>query len=424
MKKIFYIISFIPLVMFSQNNFEQNFQNKALRFDYFHIGDFQNEKFVFDEMKMEPYYAGSKINLIDTFYYGNHFFKVFDENSDELIFSRGFSSLFQEWQSTAEASSIERSFEETIIMPFPKNSVRLEIYSRDKNQNNEFVRKFQFIIDPGNYFISQEKEPAIATLKLLDSGSPEENLDIAFIPDGYTTAELGDFVKKVNELTDYLFEYEPFTSYKNKINIWAILAPSQESGTDIPGDSVWVNTQLHSSFYTFNSERYLMTTSIKKVRDVAGVVPYDQIMILVNTDKYGGGAIYNYYSMTCANHPATPMVFVHEFGHGFAGLADEYGNDPTYIDYYPEGVEPWEANITTLADFDKKWKNLVDDDTPIPTPEEEQYYSKIGVFEGAGYVSEGVYRSTYNSVMRTLSSKEFNLVSRKAIEGLIKFYSE
>ncbi len=424
MKRVILFIYLLQAVLYAQAGFDEYFENKSLRFDYFHIGNAASEKFVFDEMKAEPFYGGSKTNLIDTFYYGNHFFKVFDEKENNLIYSRGYSSLFQEWQSTEEAAQIDRSFEETIVMPFPKSKVRLELYSRDKEENNEFTKKFEILIDPADYFISAEKNERYTTLKLQDSGDPAEKLDIVVIPDGYTTTELGEFVEKTKTLYEYLFEYEPFASSRDKINIWAVLAPSEDSGTDIPGNSVWTRTVLNSSFYTLDSERYLMTTDVKSVRDVAGSVPYDQIIILVNTDKYGGGAIYNYYSMVCANHPSTPKIFVHEFGHSFAGLADEYGNDPTYIDYYPEGVEPWEPNITTLADFDKKWKSLVDEDTPVPTPYQEKYRDIIGVFEGAGYVSEGVYRSTYDSIMRTLGNNKFNKVSQDALRKLIEFYSE
>jgi hypothetical protein len=201
------------------------------------------------------------------------------------------------------------------------------------------------------------------------------------------------------------------------------MAPSIDTGTDIPRDNVWKNTIVNSSFYTFDSERYLMTTDIKTLRDIASSVPYDQIVILVNTDKYGGGAIYNYYSLTAANNPSSANVFVHEFGHGLAGLADEYGNDPTYIDYYPSGVEPWEPNITTLVDFENKWKDLISENTPIPTPDTEDYRNVIGVFEGAGYVPNGVYRSTYDSIMRSLSEKGFNIVSQRAMEKIINFYA-
>jgi hypothetical protein len=422
--KIILLFLLFQISLVSQVRFSDYFEAGALRFDYLHIGDNSNEKFVFDEIRKEPYFSGSKTNLIDTLFFGNHFFKVFDSKTKKLIYSRGFSSLFQEWQSTIEAKEITRFFSETLIFPFPKNDVILKIYSRDKTQNNQFIEKFSFNINPSNYFIKPGLVYVYDVEEIKVNNDSNVSLDIAFLPDGYTETEMPLFIEKVKELSNYLFEFEPFTSYKDKINIWAVLAPSIESGTDIPRDSVWVSTVLNSSFYTLNSERYLMTQDIKRVRDVAANVPYDQIMILVNTEKYGGGAIYNYYSMTCSNNSATPKVFIHEFGHGFAGLADEYGNDPTYIDYYSSEYEPWEPNITTLANFKSKWKDDVDADTPIPTPFDKEYRNKLGAFEGAGYADKGVYRPTYNSLMRTLGSNEFNKPSRDAIEILLKMYTK
>ncbi|MBU1096058.1 MAG: IgA Peptidase M64 [Bacteroidetes bacterium] len=423
MKKYFFILLLTTYNLSAQLEFEDYFENKALRFDYLHIGNNSEETFVFDEMKLEPYFSGSFNSLIDTFYYGNHFFNVKDSQSGKLIYSRGFSSLFQEWQSTEEATKYKRAFNETIIIPFPKIQVTLEILSRDKTQQNKFVVKYTHVINPIDYFISEERGIKYNSEKINDAGNPNEKLDIVFIPEGYTETELDDFRDKAREFTDYLFSFEPFKSNTGAINIWVVMAPSIDTGTDIPRDNVWKNTIVNSSFYTFDSERYLMTTDIKTLRDIASSVPYDQIVILVNTDKYGGGAIYNYYSLTAANNPSSANVFVHEFGHGLAGLADEYGNDPTYIDYYPSGVEPWEPNITTLVDFENKWKDLISENTPIPTPDTEDYRNVIGVFEGAGYVPNGVYRSTYDSIMRSLSEKGFNIVSQRAMEKIINFYA-
>ena len=133
-----------------------------------------------------------------------------------------------------------------------------------------------------------------------------------------------------------------------------------ESGTDIPGERVYVNTVLNSSFYTFGTDRYLTTQDIKSVNDYAAVAPHDNIIVLINSNKYGGGGVYNYYSGTTAGHPLSPKVFIHEFGHGFAGLADEYySSDVAYDEFYPLNVEPWEPNITTMVNFDSKWKKLI-----------------------------------------------------------------
>lgn len=420
-----FIISFFLFssALLAQINFENYFFNKTMRFDYFHSGNSKEESFSFDEIIEEPYWGGSHINLIDNFEYGYFLFKVFDDASNKLIYSRGYSTLFQEWQTTAEADEISRTMSESLVFPFPKNKVRVEIFRRDKK--NIFQKKFTYVIDPANYFIKKERKYIFPSKMIHNSGEPSEKLDIVIIPDGYTKNEMEKFRKDCLRTANNLFEYSPFSENKNNINIWAVEAPSEESGTDIPAYSIWKSTILNTSFYTFDSERYLMTDDYKMVRNIAANAPYDQIYIMVNTEKYGGGSIYNYYNCTAADNKMTKQIFVHEFGHGFAGLADEYyTSDVSYEDYYPLDVEPWEANITTLVDFDSKWKDMVDKDLPVPTPNENTYGMKTGVFEGGGYVAKGVYRPTYDSIMKSFASNEFNEVCKRTITNLIKFYSK
>ncbi|GAB4131936.1 MAG: IgA Peptidase M64 [Ignavibacteriales bacterium] len=402
--------------------FDEYFIEKTMRVDFYHSGNATTEELVFHKIIEEKYWGGSKKNLIDTIGYGNFFFKVYDKESNKLIYSRGYSSLFQEWQFTEEAKANKRIFQETIVFPYPKNPVRLEIFKRDRRNNFEIL--FTKEIDPKNFYIAKDSKFNFITEKLRGESPSDKALDIALIPEGYTQSELNDFKNKANELADYLLTIQPFSNYKNKINFWIVNSPSVDSGCDIPGENIWKNTLMNSTFYTFESERYLMTTEMWTVRDIAANVPYDQIFILTNTDKYGGGGIYNYYSITSANNKLSDKVFVHEFGHGFVGLADEYGDDPTYINYYPSDVEPWEPNITTLANFKNKWESLVDKEIPIPTPNDKKYFQSIGVFEGAGYASKNVFRSTYDSIMRTLKTNKFNLVSTIAIEKMLKFYTD
>lgn len=421
MKSIILFILFITTAVCA-TNFDEYFENKTMRVDFYHYGDKNSDNIIFHKIYEEKYWGGSKVNLIDTIGYGNYFFKVFDKKSDKLIFSRGFSSLFQEWQFTEEAKSKQRVFNETIVFPYPKNEIILKIFRRDRRNN--FIEEFSQIINPTDIYIAKESKNNYDFEKLYFNSAPEKALDIVLIPEGYTASEIEKFRKRAKEFSDFMLSISPFDEYKNKINFWLIISPSEESGCDIPGQNVWKNTLLNSTFYTFESERYLMTTEMWKIRDIASNVPYDQIFILVNTDKYGGGGIYNYYSITSADNPLSAKVFVHEFGHGFVGLADEYGDDPTYIDYYPSDIEPWEANITTLADFNSKWEKYVDASIPIPTPNDLKYQDKIGVFEGAGYASKKVYRSTYDSIMRSLKSNEFNFVCKQAIRKMLNFISE
>ncbi|MBI1939488.1 MAG: peptidase M64 [Ignavibacteriales bacterium] len=422
MKKILLFLLISLSVVYPQIKFDDNFAEKTLRLDFYHTGNKNTETISFDKLIEEPIWSGTKKNLIDQFGYGSYLLKIFDDSTNTLIYSRGFSTLFQEWQTTEEAKNTLRSFSGSVVMPFPKNKVRVEILKRDRRNN--FEVKFSYNVNPQSYFIIKEKAKPFPNFKVHYSGEPSQKLDIVLIPEGYSSEEMNKFKEDCNRFAGYLFEYSPFKENQNKINIWGVEAPSVQSGTDIPGKNIWMQTLLNSHFYTFDSERYLMTTDYFAIRDVAANAPNDQIYVIVNTEKYGGGAIYNYYNVTAADNKLSKQIFVHEFGHGLAGLADEYGDDPTYQDFYPLDVEPWEPNVTTLVNFESKWKNLVNDGTPIPTPDEEKYKNKIGAFEGAGYVPKGVYRPTGNSIMRAFSSNEFNEVCKSAIEKIINSYTE
>ncbi len=406
----------------AQTNYEKYFLDKTLRMDYYHYGNYETERISLDELIEEPYWGGSQKNLVDTFNYGNYFLKVYDVSSNELIYSRGYSTLYQEWQTTIEAQIYFRTFPGSVVSPFPKLPVRVEIDRRDKQ--NVFQNIFEYMIDPTNYFIRKEQKRICDSFKVHYTGEPNTKLDIVLVPEGYTKEEIDQFKKDCKQFSDYLFEYSPFKENESNINIWGIETYSVDSGVDIPAQNIWKNSLLNSNYYTFDSERYLMTIDFQIVRDVASNAPYDQIYILANSDKYGGGAIYNFYSLTAVKNVRAKQVFIHELGHGLAGLGDEYGYDNTYINAYPPGVEPWEANLTTLVNFEGKWKNFVDVSSPIPTPIDSMYRDKLGAFEGGGYIAKGVYRPTYNSIMRDFSSNEFNIVCKEALDKVIKFYSE
>lgn len=405
----------------AQINFDEYFMPKTLRLDYYHTGNKNTELISLDKLLEEPYWGGSRINLIDTFKLGNYYLHVFDDSTGIEIYSRGFSDLFQEWQTTEEAKHLFRSMQGSVVMPFPKNKIKIEIERR--NRRNNFEKKFEYTVDPKSYFIIKEQKEKYPAFQLLHSGASENKVDIVIIPEGYSKQEINKFKNDCKKFMNDLFDYSPFRENKNKFNIWGVEAPSKESGTDIPGENVWKNTILNSRFYTFDSERYLMTTDYFLVRDVASNAPYDQIFILVNTSKYGGGAVYNYYTLAAIDNRLSKQIIVHEFGHGLAGLADEYGNDNTYQEMYPTDVEPWEPNLTTLVNFTSKWKDLVKPGVPIPTPPIDKYKNEIGVFEGGGYVEKGVYRPSFNSIMNSFSSNEFNEVCKRALIKVIDFYS-
>lgn len=403
--------------------FDNYFIKKSLRIDYYHAGTDTLEYYFLDEVKVEPHWGGSLVNLVDTFYYGKYFFKVFDELSDSLIYSKGYSSLFGEWQTTEEAKLIQRSFSESVILPLPKRPARIEFFSRD--DKGEFIMLFEYHFKPNDYFISPVQKHLLPSFDVHVTGDPSTSVDIVILPEGYDNSEMGIFIKDCQEFADVLFSFEPYDKYQNNFNIRGIIAPSIESGNNIPADTIWKNSIMNSSFYTFDSERYCMVNDYKTVRDLASNVPYDQIYILVNSEKYGGGAIYNFYSVSVNSNFQAAKIFVHELGHGFAGLGDEYYTDKVaYSEFYSHDVEPWEPNLTTLVNFDKKWNHLLDNKTPIPTPVKEKYIDQTGVFEGGGYSAKGIYRPAVDCLMHTFKGDVFCDVCKENIEQMILFYTK
>ena len=409
--------------IYAQYNFDKWFKNNGLRIDYYHTGTSKTEQILFKELKFEKHWGGRKKNLIDKFEYGSYLVKVYDAKTKTLIYSYGFCSLFEEWQFTEEAKTLNRGFPESLIIPFPKNNIKVELLSR-QFEDNSFKKIFEMEINPNDLTINYEQKLEAEIKEIHVKSKPENALDLVFVGDGYTKNEINDFYKNVKQISDYLFDTEPFNSNKEKINIWAVAAISLESGTDIPQDKIWKSTALNTNFYTFGSERYLTTSDYHSLRDYASLAPCDQICILVNTDIYGGGGIYNFWNITSAKNPYKNEVFVHELGHSLAALGDEYYEDEvSYEEIYNKNTEPYQANLTTLVDFDSKWKNMLDEDTPIPTPVNSLNFKTIGVYEGAGYQAKGIYRPYINCKMKSLGT-EFCPVCQRAINEIINFYAE
>ncbi len=417
---IFFFFLFANTIASAQ--FDNYFENHSLRMDYIHSGNDKSDNYAFKKFIKEEYWGGSHTQMIETFEYGKYFVKVFDKNTGKLIYSRGYGSLFHEWSTTQEAKEFSRSFEETVLVPFPKNEVIIKLYSRNKSMT--FDKKFTISFNPQKTFFEYKNDNILPVIDIHISGEPRNKVDVVILPEGYTKNELSKFVNDCHTLTNQFFAFAPYSQNKDKFNMRAVWVPSKESGSDSPRDSVEVSTALNTSFNTLYSDRYCMTLDYHRVRDYAANAPYDQIYILVNTDKYGGGAIYNYYSVSVSGNLKSPKVFIHEFGHAFAGLADEYGYEDSFENMYAKGVEPWEPNITTLVDFDTKWKDMVDSGTPVPTPIDSKYKDKIGAFEGAGYVKKGVYRPKKDCMMRSFNGDVFCKVCSKAIVDMINFYSK
>ena len=370
------------------------------------------------ELKQEKSWGGSRNSLIDSLNLGTFRFRVYDQTSGELIFSKGFSPIFQEWQSTPEAKQISRAFYQVIRLPFPKKSIRLSIEKRD--YAGHFAGIYSQNIDPESYFIIREHTQGIPSEAIYHAGEPAHKIDIAILAEGYTSSEMDKFVGDARRLTDSLFLVAPFSQLKDQFNVYAVKSASVESGTDIPGEHIYRNTVFNTTFYTFNISRYLTTSDLKSACDMAADIPYDQLIILVNSQRYGGGGFYNFINVCTADHKLSPNVFIHEFGHGFAGLADEYyTSEVAFDDYYNLKAEPWEPNLTTLVNFDSKWKDMIARNIPVPTPREGKFGSEVGVFEGGGYRSKGIYSPMEDCRMKSNQTADFCPVCQRAIKAVI-----
>jgi hypothetical protein len=417
------IVLTMTLTTGAQEDFRRWFENRTMRVDYFIAGDANSQEIFFDCIKMEPYWGGSVKNLTDPSHTGDYRYRVFDQASGSLMFSRGFSDLFFEWQMTEEAKIIRKSFQGTITFPWPRSLIRVEIDRRDRDMTWDSL--FSMEIDPGNMMIHRDSLPDYPVTGLYVSGDPSSNIDIVVIPEGYTHKEMRKFRKDVKRFADFFLSCEPFNSYYDRFSFHMVEVPSAESGTDCPRKGDWKQTILHTHFNTFGSDRYLTTGDYHTVRDIAACAPYDQIYILVNSREYGGGGIYNYYNLCTSDHRESMIVFVHEFGHAFAGLADEYAYEDTDASLmYDLSVEPWQANISSLADFSSKWISLVDSGVPVPTPSVSDYKGRVGAFEGAGYVKKQMYRPSPDCRMRSNHTSSFCPVCRKAIVDMIRLYTE
>lgn len=415
------IICLLPFGLFGQ--FDSLFHRKTLRMDYEHTGGKEKGTITFDKFIEEPWWGGSFHNLIDTFGYGRYHLEVKDVASSRVIYSRRFSTLFVEWQDTEEAKTAERSFKESVVMPFPRKEVVIVLYRRDKQ--NKLHELFRRGYHPMKDAVEQSTPLPYPVVDILVNGPTEKRLDVVIIAEGYTAAEREKFLRDCSRYAAYLLNASPFREHQHLISIRGIMAISDDSGVSLPDEGVTKNTALGASFSTLGSERYLMAEDFQRVRDVAALAPYDQIFILVNSDKYGGGGIFNFYATGTSDHPSGNFLLIHEFGHSFAGLADEYyTSDVAVQDFYDKKTEPWEPNITTLVNFGSKWASMVPAGTPIPTPATKQNQSLVGVYEGAGYAENGIYRPYLECTMKSVRYDGFCPVCRVAIARMILFYSE
>ena len=421
MRKVLTVL-FLLVSMAGFAQFDKYFENRTMRVDYYHAGDYQIDIYYIDEVIAEPYWGGSKVNLFDDTKFGKYLVKVLDKATGTLIYSRSYSTLFGEWQTVDEARTVQKSFSESVVFPYPKAAVTV-VFCTKAYETGEYVEKYRYDINPADVcLIKQDNRNKFPVYEVHKGGDANTKVDIVIVPDGYTASQMSQFKKDCEKFKNEFFKYEPYTSHKNDFNIHAVLVPSQESGVDEPCRNIWKNTIVSCSYWSLGSERYLMTTDNKTLRDVAANAPYDQIYILVNSTKYGGGGIFNWYCTGVNSNKMAGKIIVHEFGHGFAGLGDEYVGGSEYNDFYNKKLEPADPNVTTLVNFDVKWKDLIEPGTPIPTPATAEYKDKVGVYEGAGYMSKDFYRPMQDCLMNHFGCDAFCPVCQRAIVKMIEFY--
>ncbi len=455
----------------SASPFDHFFQDKTLRIDYFHIGTASEDMVALDDMYIIDGWAGPRASKMSALNLGHYMLRLYDAASGKLIYDYTYSTLFNEWQTTdAGISGQTGAIHETIRMPLPKAPIRVELWKRDKS--NAFTIKFhEQEIDPASYHIRKEA-PAndIQVFDHMINGPAADKVDIAFLAEGYQHHEAGKFLQDVKRMTDALFAVSPFKDRRGDFNIRALFKPSQESGTDDPREGIYRNTILNSSFNTFDSQRYLMLFDNRSIQNMRDAAPSDVVCVLINHDRYGGGGIFNLYASTTVDNEWSEFVFVHEFGHSFAALGDEYyTSQVAYNDFFQEGVEPWERNVA--ANIEKgsiKWKSYLSRKIALPsdwkkaeydqmrrnhathiadlrnanTPAEEvaaaiaanqqevvdffrnhKLRDKVGAFEGAGYADTGLFRPSLNCLMFTRVAETFDPVCHDALVEVIDYWS-
>jgi hypothetical protein len=440
----------------------------TMRVDYFHGGNSETEMFSLDQVVIEPLpWPGNMAQPIDNTHRGKYLFEIVDPESGDIAWSRSFSSVYGEWETTGEARKINRSYHESVR--FPAQDEVFELVIMKRGAGNAFEEVWRIELDPADVLVHRESAMfAEHVVAIHESGDPATKVDLLLMGDGYTAEERNDFIARAKELTDILFATYPFSRRKDDFNVWAVVPPARESGVSRPSTNTFRDSPIGSTYDSLRSERYILTFDNKSMRRIASSAPYDFVEILTNTEVYGGGGIYGLFSTAAANSEWAPYLFVHEFGHHLAGLADEYYT-PSIAYELPDVIEePFEPNVTALLDPDNlKWKHLVTPNTPIPTSwpkaefEEHSYpyqekrrqmradnvpeaemnklfsdnqvfvealFEKsgqkglVGAFEGGNYMAEGIYRSQQNCIMFT-RTRDFCVVCSEAIEKVIDEYT-
>ncbi len=382
--------------------------DRTLRVDYIFSGTDKTAQIAVSSLSSFDTWAGRRVNMDEVPLRGNGQICMSDAASGRVLYRMSFSTLFQEWQATEEATRTARAFQNVFLLPMPAAPVNITVELYDFKGSP--AASLTHPVDPSDILIRPIGAQPQQTVDIHRGGSYEDCIDIIMVPEGYDAFQMDVFLEDCAKAWQSFISHEPFGSRQDSFNVYAVLIPSNDRGVSVPREGDWKDTAVSSHFDTFYSDRYLTTLQLFKLHDLLAGLPYEHIIILANSKTYGGGGIYNSYELTAAHHSNFAPVVVHEFGHSFAGLADEYYYDDQYTEYYYPGTEPWEPNITTMADFSSKWKDLMD----LPD---------VGLFEGGGYQSKGVWRPASNCRMNTNTHPVFCPVCQRAISRMIDFYT-
>ena len=407
-------------------NFEKYFSDSTLRIDYILSGNLKSQFIAVDGMSRMPGWYGKRQNLTSYPVHGAATIDMRLAATGELIYSHTFSTLFQEWLDLDDAKLSPKAFECVELLPMPRDSVVVTVNLY--NHRQQVTSSIKHKVYPTDITIVHkgEGENVPEYVVLNEPARSDKVINIAFVAEGYTQEQMDDYLADCKKGVEGIFGFEPYKHLRDRFRVIAVLTPSQDCGPSIPSEGVWHKTAMGSSFDTFGMARYLTTLRIKQMHDAIAGTPYEHIIVTVNTDRYGGGGIYNTLNLLMTKHKLFIEVLVHEFGHSFAGLADEYAYEGEEPNDFPLDVEPWSPNITTLTDFSSKWKDLMPSGKAIISTADEKNYDTetIGLYEGAGCVLKGVYRPTPNCMMKTLKVPVFCAVCNRTIERIIDFYTK
>lgn len=408
MKKYLLLLMTLFSLSVQAQDFEQFFSDSTLRLDYIFAGDVNQQYIYVDQLSKSHRWYGRRHRLAELPLAGNGQITVFDKMTGTVIYRHSFSTLFQEWLATEEAKHTKKSFENVYLIPYPQQPVRIKVELRD--YHDKVTAELVHEVDPRDILIRQlqrKKEAPYITLQ--QAADTTCCIHIAYVAEGYTAEQMDQYLDDCHVAMEALFEHEPFKTLRNRFNVIALCSPSHDSDVSQPGKGIWRNTALASHFDTFYMTRYLTTLHLKQLHDWLAGTPYEHIIVLANTAHYGGGGIYNSYNLSYTRGKHFRPVVVHEFGHSFGGLGDEYpygDSDPMYF----ADTEPWEPNLTTTTKNPAKWQNLID-------------AGKAGLIEGGGYLSKGVWRGQEDCRMRTNEHPDFCPVCQQALTKLINFYT-